>query len=184
VTVIDGATNGVIATVAVGSNPAALCYNLTNNKVYCVNNGSADVTVIDGATDDVVATIGVGVLPMGFAWNPVQNRVYVANRGRSSISVLRDSMPPVGVEVLEPRATSSKPFPTIVRGVLVLGAVGSRQNTAYRAELMNACGRMVLDLHAGANDVRALPPGVYFIWEALGVRGEGPGKTRKVVVTE
>ena len=30
---------------------------------------------------------------------------------------------------------------------------------------------------------RALAPGVYFIREGLGTRGEGLGKTRKVVVT-
>jgi len=55
--------------------------------------------------------------------------------------------------------------PTVVRGVLVLGAVDSRQNTAYRAELLDAAGRKVLDLEAGANDVRALAPGVYFARE-------------------
>jgi hypothetical protein len=41
----------------------------------------------------------------------------------------------------------------------------------------------VSDLQPGANDVRALVPGVYFIREGLGTGGEGLGKTRKVVVT-
>ena len=50
-TVIDGATDSVIATVTAGSAPYALCYNPTNNKVYCANDGSDNVTVIDGATD-------------------------------------------------------------------------------------------------------------------------------------
>jgi len=60
--------------------------------------------------------------------------------------------------------------PTIVRGVLVLGAVDSRQsaeysrqNTAYRAELLDAAGRKVMDLRLGANDVGRLAPGVYFV---------------------
>jgi hypothetical protein len=44
--------------------------------------------------------------------------------------------------------------------------IGSRQNTAYRAELLDVSGRKVLDLHPGANDVRALAPGVYFVREA------------------
>jgi hypothetical protein len=52
-----------------------------------------------------------------------------------------------------------------------------------RAVLLDASGRKVLDLKAGANDVRALAPGVYFVREGLGTRGEGLGKTRKVVVT-
>jgi hypothetical protein len=41
----------------------------------------------------------------------------------------------------------------------------------------------VMELLPGANDVRTLAPGVYFIREGLGTRGEGLGKMRKVVVT-
>jgi hypothetical protein len=67
--------------------------------------------------------------------------------------------------------------PTIVRGVLVLGAVGSRQNTAYRAELLDITGRVVLTLRPGANDVSRLPPGVYF------VRQSSEAGVRKVVLT-
>ena len=40
-TVIDGATDRVIATVTAGNYPRALCYNPTNNKVYCANYGTA-----------------------------------------------------------------------------------------------------------------------------------------------
>jgi hypothetical protein len=54
---------------------------------------------------------------------------------------------------------------SVVRGVLNL-EVGSRQNTAFSAELLDVSGRKVLDLHPGANDVRALAPGVYFVREA------------------
>jgi len=81
----------------------------------------------------------------------------------------------------ELRATNCGP--TVVRGVLMLGAPGSRQNAVDRAELLDASGRKVAELHAGANDVSRPAPGVYFIREGLGFRGEGPGKTQKVVVT-
>jgi YVTN family beta-propeller protein len=37
VSVIDGATNQVIATIPVGDGPCALVWNSTNNKVYCAN---------------------------------------------------------------------------------------------------------------------------------------------------
>jgi hypothetical protein len=62
--------------------------------------------------------------------------------------------------------------PTIVRGTLMLGAVGGRQNTGYRAEpteggrwgqLLDITGRNVLELKPGANDVSRLAPGVYFV---------------------
>ena len=51
VTVIDGATDSVIATVTAGASPSALCYNPQNNKVYCANYSGDSVTVIDGATE-------------------------------------------------------------------------------------------------------------------------------------
>jgi hypothetical protein len=55
--------------------------------------------------------------------------------------------------------------PTIARGVLNLG-VDSRQQAADRAELLDAAGRKVAELHPGANDVSRLSPGVYFVREA------------------
>jgi hypothetical protein len=138
------------------------------------------VTVIDGATDSVVATVGVDSEPRALVWNSVQSRVYVANWRGSSISVLGDSGFTRVDDALKP-ASRSKPMPTIVRGVLVLGAVGSRQNTAYRADLLNIAGRKVLGLLPGANDVRALAPGVYFVREPQASSSK-PQAVRKVVV--
>jgi hypothetical protein len=46
-----------------------------------------------------------------------------------------------------------------------------------------ADGRKVLDLHSGPNNIRALVPGVYFVEEGLGTRGQGLGRIRKVVLT-
>jgi hypothetical protein len=62
----------------------------------------------------------------------------------------------------KPLAATHKLEPTIVSGVLNLG-VDSRQNTEYRAELLDAAGRKVIELRAGANDVSGLAPGVYFV---------------------
>jgi YVTN family beta-propeller protein len=180
VTVIDGTTNEVIATVHVGCNPAALCYNPRNNKVYCANTGdptyspSTTVTVIDGATNGVIATIGVGRTPCALAYNPTQNRVYVANYEGSSISVLRDSAGGME-ESFKPQAAGLKPAPTIVCGVLFLQEASSPKPQA--ASMLDISGRKVLDLHPGANDVRALAPGVYFVREAQAQA------VRKVVLT-
>jgi hypothetical protein len=66
-------------------------------------------------------------------------------------------------EQRRPQASSRASLPTVVRGVLVLGAVDSRQNTGYRAELLDISGRDVLNLTPGANDVSMLAPGVYFV---------------------
>jgi hypothetical protein len=49
--------------------------------------------------------------------------------------------------------------------------------------LLDAAGRRVTNLHAGANDVRALAPGVYFVRDGGGSREQGGAGIRKVVVT-
>jgi YVTN family beta-propeller protein len=193
VIVIDCGTDSVIATVPAGTHPYALCYNPTNNKVYCANNGDSSVTVIDGTTNGVVATIGVGSSPRALAWNPVQNRVYVANYGSSSISVLRDSGGAAIQESFKPQAASPKPLPTIVRGVLFLPRAENGDSPTERsargtvpifhAMLLDIGGRKVLDLHPGANDVRALAPGVYFVREEPQATSAKSQAIRKVVLT-
>ena len=80
---------------------------------------------------------------------------------------------------LKPKATSHKPTPTVMRGLLFLPPAPLSPHFS----LLSVDGRKVLDLSPGANDVSRLSPGVYFIKEGLGTRGEGPGKTQKVVVT-
>jgi hypothetical protein len=66
--------------------------------------------------------------------------------------------------------------PSIVRGVLVL-PVSPRPRVSESPCLLDACGRKVMDLRPGANDVRALAPGVYFVRETQAQAA------RKVVVT-
>jgi hypothetical protein len=88
---------------------------------------------------------------------------------------------PAVAEITRPKVRMTNGGATIVRGVLMLGAAGSRQNTGYRAELVNIAGRKVLDLRPGANDVRALAPGVYFVREPQ-AQAQAPA-VRKVIVT-
>ena len=80
-------------------------------------------------------------------------------------------------------------LPTIVRGVLVLNGLGTRSGLSEnpvmsRAALLDAGGRKVLDLAPGANDVRALAPGVYFVYEEPQAASPRPQTVRKVVLTE
>ena len=86
----------------------------------------------------------------------------------------------LGLEEGQPPATRGyRPMATVVRGVLFLPEVSSGKLQA--ASLLDIAGRKVLDLHSGANDVRALAPGVYFVTgERGGAGNEGP--TLKVVV--
>ena len=98
-----------------------------------------------------------------------QHRIWFATNNPSAV-VERERQP-----------GSTRPIATVVRGVLFLAERLS--SSASTSALLDISGRKVMELRPGANDVRALAPGVYFIREVLGTRGEGLGKTRKVVVT-
>ena len=71
--------------------------------------------------------------------------------------------------------------PTVVRGVLYMPQASSVMRGAS-CVLLDISGRKVLDLKPGANDVRALAPGVYFVRQASGVERDASSVT-KVVVT-
>ena len=86
--VIDGASGNVIATVPTGRLPYALDLNLLTNKIYVANQTDGSVTVIDGTGDTVSATVPTGSLPSGVAVNPVTNQVYVSNRGSANVTVI------------------------------------------------------------------------------------------------
>jgi hypothetical protein len=74
-------------------------------------------------------------------------------------------------------------LPTIVNGVLELGAAASGQNAACRAELVDMTGRRVMDLRPGQNDIRHVAPGVYFIRRPETEDGRRRTAIRKVVVS-
>jgi hypothetical protein len=70
----------------------------------------------------------------------------------------------------KPQTTSRKLGASIVRGVLMLPRDMTEirpgiSDRVPRPVLLDACGRKVLDLHTGANDVSRLSPGVYFVRE-------------------
>jgi YVTN family beta-propeller protein len=85
VSVIDGATNAVIATVPVGTAPAGLDVNSTTNMVYVVNSEGNSVSVIDGSTNVVTATITGMSNPYSLAVNSATNQVFVANRRKQCL---------------------------------------------------------------------------------------------------
>ena len=75
VTVIDGASKQIVATLPVGCAPQALCCNPHDGKVYCANSWGDSVTVIDGTSNQVVTTIGVGGGPSALCYDPQDNKV-------------------------------------------------------------------------------------------------------------
>jgi len=80
----------------------------------------------------------------------------------------------------DPQAAGRNLMPSIVHGVLNLqSAIYSLQS---EIDLFDISGRRVMELRLGANDVRALAPGVYFI-RGPKTEDERPGVVRKVIIT-
>jgi YVTN family beta-propeller protein len=180
--VYDAGTDSFLASPGIGPAMTSALDNARTgdaNRVYCASGIGNVVMVISGETNYSIRGITVGSYPVALAWNPGHSWMYVANAYSSSITVVRDTLL-VGIEERQPQASSHKPQATVVRGVLQLG-VGSKQDTEYRAELLDISGRKVLELHHGANDVRALAPGVYFVRQASGVKHEASSVAKVVV---
>ncbi len=167
---IDGATNQKIARIPAGSDISALCWNSTNNKVYCANYGSDNVTVIDGATNQVITTIPVGVYPSALVWNSIQNRTYVANWGSSSISVIRDEIP--GIE--ENRSPLSidrshlEIYPNPAKAVIRVRCPLSVKDKA-ELKIFDASGKLIKGIVLMGTDqeikipLKGMNPGIYFL---------------------
>jgi len=87
VSVIDTATNTVVATISVGGGPTGVAVNSDGSKAYVANHPSGPLAVIDTATNAVVASYstgngqGVGITPDG-------TKVYVANTGSCAVSII------------------------------------------------------------------------------------------------
>jgi YVTN family beta-propeller protein len=80
VSVIDTATNTVVATIPVGTNPRGIAITPDGKHVYVSNNFDKTVSVIDTATNTVIGTpIPVGPMPVGIALTPDGSRALVAS---------------------------------------------------------------------------------------------------------
>ena len=79
VSVIDTATNQVVATVTVGNGPISVAVTPDSKFAYVSNEVDGSVSVIDTATNTVTTTIQNVTVPWGIAITPNGADVYVAN---------------------------------------------------------------------------------------------------------
>src|SRR5260221_6257510 len=79
VSVIDTASNTVVATVAVGSGPFGVAITPDGTRAYVANLFDNTVSVIDTARKTVVATVALGNGPLAVAITPDGTRAYVTD---------------------------------------------------------------------------------------------------------
>jgi YVTN family beta-propeller protein len=88
ITVLDGSSLAVVASIPVDDRPIGIAVNPATNKIYVANLNASTVTVIDGATNTVLKTLRGASNPLAVGVNPTTNRVYVTNRASNTVWVL------------------------------------------------------------------------------------------------
>jgi len=88
VSVVDTATNKVVATIPAQGSPYSAAVKPDGSRVYVGNYGSASVTVIDAQSNSVIKHIAVGSNPQQIALKADGTRLYVANSGSGTVSVI------------------------------------------------------------------------------------------------
>jgi YVTN family beta-propeller protein len=90
-TIINTATETILATINVGNNPMAICVNSDGSKVYVTNFSDSTVSVIDANSYSVLTTINVGANPNAICISPDDSKIYVSNMNGPSVSVINSA---------------------------------------------------------------------------------------------
>src|SRR5262249_29156042 len=88
VSVIDGVTNNVTATIDAGDTPDAVGVDPSTHTVYVANSYSGVVSVIDETTNTVTATVQAGQIPVAVGVDPSTHTIYVANSYNHTLTVI------------------------------------------------------------------------------------------------
>jgi hypothetical protein len=154
------------------------CLDHTGRYLFCASYDT--LSVYDMRSDSLVVVYPQLQFPLlRIASSPEQHRIYV---GCPDVVLAYSDAPPGVAETPSAEVRTANPMPTVVREVLLLPIATHPKPQA--ASLMDPTGRRVMELHAGANDVRALAPGVYFVREEPQASSLTPQAVRKVVLTE
>jgi hypothetical protein len=103
----------------------------------------------------------------------------VEDRSYNSPRIWATLSPVDAMEEGQPAAVrAARPAATIVRNLLFLPAASNSRTAGW---LLNAAGRKAMELRPGANDVRGLTPGIYFVTSNGGRNRAHP---YKVIVAE
>jgi YVTN family beta-propeller protein len=89
--VVDTATDAVVATIPVGQKPWAATVSADGTTVYVSNSGANDVSVVDMRTRKVRATIVVGVRPCDLLLSPDGRFLYVDVFTENAVAVVDTS---------------------------------------------------------------------------------------------
>jgi DNA-binding beta-propeller fold protein YncE len=172
---IDATRDTVTARLATSELYSGVCLDRTGRYVFCASYDT--LSVYDMRSDSLLACIQLQFPPLRIMSNPDLGYVYLACQ--DMVLVYPDAPPGIEEAVNDEREVMSAGV-SVVRGVLFLPPT----LLSPPSLLLSVDGRKVLDLKSGANDVRGLAPGVYFVRGPKTEDGRPGATVRKVVLTE
>jgi YVTN family beta-propeller protein len=177
--VIDCRDMSLEAKIRLAAQLSDMAFDSVANRLWATSPNFGCISLVDGRTNRFLGLLEAGQTPGDITWVPQHRRMYAVDQKGQAIFVFRDTSL-VGLNG-ELASGSTRSMATVVRGVLFLPEAASHKPQA--ASLLDVSGRKVLDLKPGANDVRRLAPGVYFVREEPEATGRKPQAVRKIVVT-
>jgi len=177
---IDATSDTVVARLKNSLGCRSACLDHSGRYLFCVSYVDTCLRVYDTQSDSVAALYEhLPAWPSYVIANPEQHCIYVGCR---DLILVYPDAPPGVEETPNAEVRTAIPMPTVVRDILFLPEATGRKPQA--AGLTDVSGRKVMDLEPGANDVRALAPGVYFLRGPKTEDGRPDAAVRKVVLTE
>lgn len=91
--VVDGTTNTIVATLAVGDGPSTVAVNEASNRIYVGNANDKTLTIVNGSTLRVEATLALPLAPVRLAVDEAVLRIYaLSSTPDSGIMVIADAI--------------------------------------------------------------------------------------------
>jgi YVTN family beta-propeller protein len=187
VSVIDGASNQVVATVGVADEPMALCWNSVHNKVYCASIDPDWLSVIDGAGDTLIRKVRMRGQPTRMVYNPMMDKLYVVCFDDQMIRVYDGAADTLVAEILTGNGSphtllwhqvSNRMFCPVSDSMFVIDCVSDqvvsrlRVGEDLRACIWNPASNLVYA--AGSWDVYALSAGGDSVVATIPGSGKAP----------
>ena len=88
ITVLDGRTHEVVATVPARATPWGVAVHPAGLAAYVTHIGSDELLVLDPRTLAAAAVISVGSMPKGVAVHPTDDRLFVANQEDDEVAIV------------------------------------------------------------------------------------------------
>jgi DNA-binding beta-propeller fold protein YncE len=184
---IDTRSDSVVARLGAGFMQQQGCldhsgryiFNPNPENIYYPHPVHNSLIIYDTQSDSVAAVYeNLPNWPVTAISSPERRCIYV---GCTDVILVYSDVPPgVAESMNDERGVMNTRAASIVRGILFLPGANSLKPQA--ASLVNVSGRRVMALRPGANDVRALPPGVYFVRPEPSAVSDQSSAVTKVVI--